>query len=141
MPSPKADPSHLESRPELPAGYAPVLEELKERIRTAQLRAAVSVNRELVLLYWNLGCQILAAQEEQGWGAKVVQRLSADLSATFPEMKGHSRTNLLYMRAFAEAWPDEAVVQQPVGQIPWGRQCVRSSCSRLLHKSLGSIAV
>jgi predicted nuclease of restriction endonuclease-like (RecB) superfamily len=97
---------------------------LKERIRTAQVRAAVSVNRELVLLYWNLGRRILATQEEQGWGAKVVQRLSADLSTAFPEMKGFSRTNLLYMRAFAEAWPDEEFVQQVVGQIPWRHQCV-----------------
>ena len=56
----------------------------------------------------------------KGWGAKAIERLASDLHATFPEMKGLSRTNLLYMRAFAEAWPEEAIVQQLVGQIPWG---------------------
>jgi len=56
---------------------------------------------------------------EMGWGAKVIDRLAADLRSSFPEMKGFSRTNLLYMRAFAEAYPKEQIVQQVVGQIPW----------------------
>jgi predicted nuclease of restriction endonuclease-like (RecB) superfamily len=55
-----------------------------------------------------------------GWGAKVIERLAADLHREFPGMTGFSRTNLLYMRAFAEAWPKESFVQQVVGQIPWG---------------------
>src|SRR5689334_6017433 len=113
-----------ETRLALPPGYGPFLEELKERIRAAQLRAAVSVNRELVLLYWHIGQRILAAQEAQGWGAKVTERLSQDLRREFPSMKGFSRSNLLYMRAFAEAWPDEAFVQQVAGQIPWFHNCL-----------------
>lgn len=104
----------------LPAEYGPLLEELKERIRTAQVRAALSVNRELVLLYWTIGMQILAAQSDQGWGAKVIDRLSRDLGHAFPGMKGFSPRNLKYMRAFAAAWPDEPIVQQVVAQIPWG---------------------
>ena len=104
----------------LPPDYAPFLEDFKERIRTAQLRAAVSINSELVRLYWNIGKRILAAQQTQGWGAKIIDRLAADLHHAFPEMKGFSRTNLLYMRGFAAAWPDELIVQQAVGQIPWG---------------------
>lgn len=111
-----SDESRLAVSPE----YGPFLEQLKDRIRSAQMRAAVSVNQELVLLYWHIGQQILTAQQAQGWGARVIERISNDLRHEFPSMKGFSRSNLLYMRAFAEAWPDEAIVQQVVGRIPWG---------------------
>jgi predicted nuclease of restriction endonuclease-like (RecB) superfamily len=100
--------------------YAALLANVKDRIQNAQVRAALAVNRELVLLYWGIGKEILARQQEEGWGSKVVERLAKDLHAEFPEMKGLSRTNLLYMRSFAEAWPEESIVQQVVGQIPWG---------------------
>lgn len=70
-------------------------------------------------LYWQIGCDILARQAAQGWGAKVIERLAQDLRAAFPDMKGFSRANLMYMRAFAEAWPDAEIVQQAVGQLPW----------------------
>jgi predicted nuclease of restriction endonuclease-like (RecB) superfamily len=103
-----------------PEGYEDFLRDLKQRIRTAQVRAALAVNRELILLYWNIGREILERQDRAGWGAKVIERLAADLHREFPDMKGFSRTNLLYMRAFAEAWPEEPFVQQVVGQIPWG---------------------
>ncbi len=102
----------------LPTDYPDFLSDLKERIRAAQGRAALAVNRELVLLYWQIGRDILARQQSLGWGSKVIDRLARDLKSAFPEMQGLSRTNLLYMRAFAEAWPDEAIVQQPVAQIP-----------------------
>jgi len=102
------------------AGYDDLLLEIKRRIQTAQVRAALAVNRELVLLYWQIGRDILTRQQEQGWGARVIDRLAADLKNAFPEMKGFSRTNLLYMRAFADAYPEEAFVQQVVGQMPWG---------------------
>nr|WP_311527382.1 PDDEXK nuclease domain-containing protein [uncultured Ralstonia sp.] len=107
-----------------PEGYADWLIALKTRIHTAQQRAALAVNRELVELYWQIGRDILARQAEQGWGAKVIERLAHDLRAAFPEMKGFSRANLLYMRAFAKAWPDAAIVQQAVGQLPWGHNLV-----------------
>lgn len=100
--------------------YGELLRDLKARIQAAQLRAGLAVNRELVLLYWNIGRDILFRQQAQGWGAKIIERLSKDLRKAFPEMKGFSRTNLHYMRAFAEAYPDEQFVQQLVGQIPWG---------------------
>jgi predicted nuclease of restriction endonuclease-like (RecB) superfamily len=105
-------------------GYGELLEELKTRIRTAQVKAALAVNRELVLLYWQIGREILARQREAGWGAKVIERLSADLRREFPEMTGFSPRNLKYMRAFAEAYPDEPFVQQPVALIPWGHNVV-----------------
>lgn len=109
---------------EQPAGYADWLADLKTRIHTAQQRATLAVNRELVLLYWQIGRDILARQSEQGWGAKVIERLAEDLRSAFPEMKGFSRANLMYMRAFAEAWPDAEIVQQAVGQLPWGHNLV-----------------
>ncbi len=109
---------------EPPAGYADWLAELKTRIHTAQHQAARAANRELVLLYWQIGRDILARQATQGWGAKVIERLAQDLRAAFPDMRGFSRANLMYMRAFAEAWPDAAIVQQAVGQLPWGHNLV-----------------
>lgn len=107
-----------------PAGYADWLADLKSRIHAAQQRAVLAVNRELVLLYWQIGRDILERQARQGWGAKVIERLAHDLRTAFPAMKGFSRANLMYMRAFAEAWPDAAIVQQAVGQLPWGHNLV-----------------
>ena len=106
--------------PVIPEGYEVFLCDLKKRIRKARLRASLSVNRELVLLYWKIGKDILERQRALGWGAKVIERLAKDLRAAFPEMRGFSRTNLLYMRAFAEGYPGERIVQQVVGQIPRG---------------------
>ncbi len=110
----------LNGRSLFPKGYESFLNELKDRILHVQLRAALSVNRELVLLYWSIGRDIRARQKDQGWGAKVIDRLAADLRKAFPEMTGYSPRNLKYMRAFAAAWPDERIVQQLVAQIPWG---------------------
>jgi len=104
--------------------YEALLAELKQRVRTTQVRAALSVNRQLVLLYWHMGRAILARQADLGWGAGVIERLSADLRRAFPEMKGFSPRNLKYMRAFADAWPDEAIVQQAAAQLPWFHNCV-----------------
>lgn len=98
--------------------YASLLAEAKAAVRSARLRAHLAVNAEMVGLYWRLGRLILERQQAEGWGTKVIERLSAGLRAEFPEMKGLSRRNLLYMRALAEAWPEW--VQQPVAQLPWG---------------------
>jgi len=107
----------------IPEGYDEFLRGLKERIRTAQVRAALAVNRELVLLYWRIGQDILERQRQSGWGSKVIDRLAADLRSAFPEMSGFSPRNLKYMRAFAEAWPDEDFVQQVAAQLPWFHNC------------------
>lgn len=108
----------------VPTGYVDWLAELKSRIQSAQQRAALAVNHELVLLYWQIGRDILERQAGQGWGAKVIERLALDLRNAFPDMKGFSRANLMYMRAFAEAWPDTEIVQQLVGRLPWGHNLV-----------------
>ena len=83
--------------------YGDWLQALKSRIQQAQQRAALAVNRELLLLYWQLGREILQRQDAQGWGSKVIDRLAADLRSAFPDMKGFSPRNLKYMRAFDEA--------------------------------------
>ena len=108
----------------LPAGYAELLKEIKERVRAAQVRAGLAANRELLALYWDIGRMILARQEAEGWGAKVIDRLSRDLHAAFPGQQGFSPRNLKYMRAFADAWPDPQFVQQPAAQIPWTHHCM-----------------
>jgi len=107
--------------------YRQWLGELKQTIQGAQQRAALAVNQQLLQLYWQLGRSILQQQQAQGWGAKVIEQLAQDLKQAFPQMKGFSRANLMYMRAFAEAWPDfdsNAIVQQAVGQLPWGHNLV-----------------
>jgi len=90
-----------------PNGYGELLQSLKDRIRNTQLRASVSVNREIVLLYWQIGHEILLRQQVQGWGAKIIEQLGKDLQKSFPNLKGFSSRNLKYMRAFAEAYPEE----------------------------------
>ena len=107
---------------DLPPDYTGWLASLKQRIQSAQQRAALAVNSELVLLYWQIGQDILARQNAQGWGAKVIDRLARDLSAAFPGMKGFSPRNLKYMRAFAQAWPDRVIVQEVLAQLPWYHQ-------------------
>jgi predicted nuclease of restriction endonuclease-like (RecB) superfamily len=99
--------------------YLVLLDGLKKRIRTAQVRAALAVNRELILLYWQIGREILVQQQQQGWGSKVIERLSKDLKREFPRITGFSLTNLKYMRAFAEAYTEEEISQRCVDQLPW----------------------
>ncbi len=91
---------------------------IKERIRTAQIRVALAANAELVLHYWGIGSDILASQKREGWGAKIIDRLAADLQREFPKLAGYSARNLKCMHAFAEAWPDRAIVHQLGAQIP-----------------------
>jgi predicted nuclease of restriction endonuclease-like (RecB) superfamily len=89
----------------IPADYAGWLADLKSRIQRSRTQAALAVNQELVRLYHPIGSEILARKSRQGWGAKVVDRLAADLRAAFPDMKGLSASNLKYMRYFAELCP------------------------------------
>ena len=98
-------------------GYAEFLADLKEHIRRARIKAALSANRELILLYWEIGRMILERQRKEGWGSKVIDRLAQDLRREFPDLKGFSARNLKYMRAFAEAYLDKEFVQQVVAQI------------------------
>ena len=107
----------------LPVGYHAFLAEVKARIVGARTRAVLAVNSELIQLYWEIGHEILAREQREGWGAKVIDHLAADLRREFSDMTGLSPRNLKYMRAFAQAWPAKSrasFVQQPVAQLPWG---------------------
>ena len=105
----------------IPSDYLQGLMSLKTEIRQARLKASLSVNRELIILYWKIGNDILTRQDQAGWGAKVIEQLAKDLRAEFPDMTGFSSRNLKYMRAFAEAWADNQL------------------CNRLLHNCRGVI--
>lgn len=109
---------------DMPADYAAWLSEIKTRIQGERLRLVLASNSVMVMLYWDIGRRILQKQAEQGYGTKVVDRLAADLREAFPEMKGFSPRNLKYMRAFAAAWPDRALVQQSAAQVPWFHNCL-----------------
>lgn len=110
--------------PDLPVGYADVLASLKSEVRAARTRARRAVNAELLGLYWRIGATILTQQNEHGWGAKVIDRLSDDLRTEFPDARGLSRSNLKYMRRFAATYPDlgapGAIGQRFVDQLGWG---------------------
>jgi predicted nuclease of restriction endonuclease-like (RecB) superfamily len=108
----------------LPADYAAALAAIKTRIAEERLRVVLSANAAMVLLYWDVGLMILDRQEQAGWGAKVIDRLSADLRDAFPEKRGFSPRNLKYMRAFAAAWPERAIVQRVIAQLPWRQNLV-----------------
>ncbi|HAN21927.1 MAG: DUF1016 domain-containing protein [Candidatus Margulisiibacteriota bacterium] len=99
--------------------YIDTLSLIKQKIKTAQIKATLSVNAEMLLLYWDIGNTILEQQKKEGWGAKVIDRLAADLQKTFPDMKGFSSRNLKYMRKFANTFPDNIIVQEVLAQITW----------------------
>ncbi len=105
--------------PTMPDWYPELLASVAGRVSIGRQHAVAAVNQELVTTYWAIGRDILDRQSEQGWGAKVIDRLSADLRERFPDARGYSPRNLKYMRAFASAWPAEAIVQRSAAQLPW----------------------
>jgi predicted nuclease of restriction endonuclease-like (RecB) superfamily len=109
---------------ELPRDYAKTLAAIKHRIHQERLRVVLAANSAMVLLYWDIGRMILDRQERSGWGAKVIDRLSADLREAFADLKGFSPRNLRYMRTFAAAWPEREIGQQLAAQIPWFHNCL-----------------
>jgi predicted nuclease of restriction endonuclease-like (RecB) superfamily len=101
----------------LPVGYPRFVQQLKDRIRAVQLRAALSVNRELIQLYWDIGKAIVDRQTTEGWGESVVEKLAKDLHIEFPEVAGFSERNIWRMRAFYLAWlPASQKLQRVVGK-------------------------
>jgi len=112
-------------------GYAKLLEEIKARVATAQTKAALSVNRELLSLYWSIGRSIAERQKNEKWGSSVIERLAADMQKAFPGIEGFSETNIWRMRAFYLAYPlsaggkknvGKSFLPQAVGEIPWSHQ-------------------
>lgn len=112
------------ARSGMPKWYPDMLASVSETVSTGRVRAITAVNQELVATYWAVGREILTRQSQEGWGTKVIDRLSADLRDKFPNTRGFSPRTLKYMRSLAEAWPGEAIVQQPAAQLPWGHHMV-----------------
>ena len=101
------------------ADYRRFIAELKSRVQAAQIKAAVAVNRELLILYWDLGRMITERQEASGWGDGVIKQIATDLSREFPHLKGFSRSNLYNIKQWYTFYVDQdESVQQAVGQIP-----------------------
>lgn len=103
----------------LPEGYSDFITDIKARVTQQRIKTILAASTEMILLYWEIGSAILRIQRSEGWGAKVIDRMSYDLKHTFPDMQGFSPRNLKYMRKFAEAWPDFQIVQRTVALIPW----------------------
>lgn len=112
--------------------YQSTLLEIKQQVVENQYKAALAVNSRLIFTYWNIGKCILSDQEKHGWGAKIIDQLEKDLKTEFPEQTGFSSRNLKYMRAFAEAWSEELLVKQLVGQI--GNQIVQQPVAQLKNE-------
>lgn len=104
--------------------FKTLLAEIKSQIGSSQQKALLAVNKELILLYWNIGNSILETQVREGWGAKVIDHLAKEIKITFPKLTGFSARNLKYMRKFAELYNNFEFVQQVVAQIPWGHNVV-----------------
>lgn len=103
----------------LPSDYPGFLAEVKSRISRERVRAALSANSAMILLYWDIGKLILSRQVEQGWGSQVIEQLARDLKVAFPKMTGFSVRSLRNMRMFARSWPDGAIVLRFIAQLPW----------------------
>ncbi|WP_426297894.1 PDDEXK nuclease domain-containing protein [Arthrobacter sp. R-11] len=119
--------AHFEATPAvsgMPDWYPELLASVSRQIRAGRSRAISAANREMLLAYWSIGKELSARESAEGWGSKVVTRLSADVRSAFPEAKGFSPRNLRYMKSFAQAWPDFPMLQQPVATLPWGHNVV-----------------
>lgn len=115
--------------------YQSFLKDIKERIRSAQYEALKAVNKELIVLYWDLGKMIVERQDKEGWGKSVVERLAKDLQKEFPGIKGFSVQNLWYMRQFYLTYRDNEKLQPMVGEISWSKHIIiMSKCKDDLER-------
>lgn len=108
---------HKKGQVENGSGYASLLIEIKTRIQASQVRAILTVNSELVRLYWDIGHMIDARQKHEGWGAGVIPRLARELKNEMPELKGFSERNIGYMIRFAREYGAATILQQPAAKI------------------------
>ena len=108
----------------LDKSYKEFIVALKQKIYSAKTKAILSANRLMIELYFEIGKQIVANQELQGWGKSVVEQMSKDLKNEFGEKCGYSTQNLWYMRQFYNTYKDNPNLQQLVGEIPWGSNIV-----------------
>jgi predicted nuclease of restriction endonuclease-like (RecB) superfamily len=108
----------------LPRSYARTLRDIKERIGTARLSTVIAANSAAILLYWEIGNVVAARMDAEQWGAKVIDRLAADIRTAYPDMSGFSSRNLRYMRSFATTWTSRPILQQLAAKLPWGHHMV-----------------
>lgn len=101
------------------AQYTDIVKEIKNTIREGQHKSILSINKELITLYWNIGTTILKYQNIEGWGSKIIDKLSKDINSEFPKLKGFSSRNLKYMRKFSKEYDNFQFVQEVLAQIPW----------------------
>lgn len=104
---------------DMPVWYGEMLNNIKLLVANGRRQIMWTANVQMSMMYYQIGKDILQRQSAEGWGSKIVDRLSVDLKKAFPEMNGFSPRNLKYMRRFAEVWPDESIVQRCVAQLPW----------------------
>jgi len=104
---------------EIPDSYIDMRDTIIEKIKESRTRTAIQVNTGMIELYWDIGNEILRRQKNEGWGAKVIDRLSKDLKETFQDMSGFSPRNLGNMKKFAACWSDFSILQRTVAKIPW----------------------
>lgn len=97
--------------------YLKFINDIKREIQNQRISVVLKANTSMICLYWNIGNAILTKQQEEGWGTKVIDRISHDIKEMFPEMKGFSPRNIKYMRKFADTWKDYEIVQQVAAQI------------------------
>lgn len=98
--------------------YSGLLTEIKDRIRQAQIRAALSANTEMILMYWDIGRMIHQRQQMEGWGAGISPRLARDIRNELPEVKGFSERNIGYMIRFFREYGEPPILQQAVAKLP-----------------------
>lgn len=110
----------IETSLKLDKDYKHFLSDIKTRLKTAQIRAALTANSELIRFYWHLGTDLIEKQKAFRWGEQFLEQLSHDMRQAFPEMQGFSKRNLEYMRRFAMLYPEIDFAKQPVSQLPWG---------------------
>ena len=106
----------------MPEWYAELLGSVRRHVSTGRRQAQAAVTQQVVITYWHIGQEILQRQHLEGYGYRVIDRLSADLNRSFPDATGYSPRNLRYMRAFASAWPDPEILQRSVAHLPWRHQ-------------------
>ena len=122
-----SDVASFESTPaksSMPDWYPELLASVSKHVSSGRSRAISAGNREMLLSYWSIGSELVKRESVQGWGSRVVTRLSADIQSVFPEARGFSPRNLRYMKSFAQAWPGLPMLQQAVATLPWGHHVV-----------------
>lgn len=117
--------------------YFAFIQDIKQRVQSSQIKAAVSINKELLHLYWDLATRIVEKQKQSAWGDGLLEQLSKDLQTEFPDMKGFSKRNLELMRQWYKFWSEESsIAQQLVSQIPWGHNLVIVSKTKNQEEAL-----